>query len=127
VTDNSAVSWIKKLKNPTGQVARWLQTVETYDITIHHRPGTQHRNADFVSRHLCKICGKQELNGVKTDDEFELNFNNYDDEILPLPTRSSVSDALPSTDTSQTNVRYLNYKQIYNQIPRLLEVSLVKN
>ena len=31
-TDNSAVSWLRKLKNPTGQVARWIQEIETYDM-----------------------------------------------------------------------------------------------
>jgi hypothetical protein len=29
-TDNSAVSWMQSLKNPTGQVARWLQQLATY-------------------------------------------------------------------------------------------------
>ena len=38
-TDNSAVSWMKNLKNPTGQVARWLQELETYNLTVTHRPG----------------------------------------------------------------------------------------
>ena len=28
-TDNAAVSWIHGLKNPSGQMARWLQYIET--------------------------------------------------------------------------------------------------
>ena len=36
-TDNSAVSWLRQLKNPTGQVATWIQEVETYNLTIQHR------------------------------------------------------------------------------------------
>jgi hypothetical protein len=27
-TDNAAVSWMRNLKNPTGQVARWLQELK---------------------------------------------------------------------------------------------------
>ena len=35
-TDDSAVSWLRQLKNPTGQGARYLQVIETYDLTIQH-------------------------------------------------------------------------------------------
>ena len=35
-TDNSAVSWLRKLKNPTGQVARWIQKIETFDLVVQH-------------------------------------------------------------------------------------------
>ncbi|CAG2230291.1 unnamed protein product [Mytilus edulis] len=31
-TDNAAVSWLQSLKDPTGQVARWLQTLGTYNF-----------------------------------------------------------------------------------------------
>ena len=68
-TDNSAVSWLKKLKNPTGQTARWLQLIETYDITVLHRPGKQHGNADALSRPLCKVCSRQEENDTLSENE----------------------------------------------------------
>ena len=58
-TDNSAVSWMKSLKNPSGQVARWLQELGNYNLTITHRPGRQHRNADALSRNPCKVCCRQ--------------------------------------------------------------------
>ena len=38
-TDNAAVSWMRSLKNPTGQVARWLQDLGEYDLIVTHRPG----------------------------------------------------------------------------------------
>ena len=58
-TDNAAVSWMRSLKNPTGQVARWLEFLGTYNITVTHRPGYQHRNADALSRSPCKACKHQ--------------------------------------------------------------------
>jgi len=70
-TDNAAVSWLKKLKCPTGQIARWIQLVEQYDIEIIHRPGTQHRNADALSRPECKVCQRQIQNGERLNDEHE--------------------------------------------------------
>lgn len=67
-TDNAAVSWMRNLKNPTGQVARWLQHIETYDITVTHRPGRLHGNSDAMSRIPCKVCLRQENNeNIDTD------------------------------------------------------------
>ncbi|CAC5415187.1 unnamed protein product [Mytilus coruscus] len=59
-TDNSAVSWMRNLKAPTGQVARWLQELGTDDLTVVHRPGLKHRNADALSRNPCASCSRQE-------------------------------------------------------------------
>lgn len=55
-TDNSADSFAQKLKNPSGQIARWLQEFATYNLTVVHRPGTQHRNADALSRKPFAAC-----------------------------------------------------------------------
>ena len=63
-TDNSAVSWIRTLKNPTGQVFRWLQYIETYDISVTHRPGRSHGNSDALSP--CKVCQRQDRTKART-------------------------------------------------------------
>ena len=70
-TDNSAVSWIRTLKNPTGQVFCWLQYIETYDISVTHRPGRPQRNADTLSCIPCKVCQRQEQNRSKDPDEHD--------------------------------------------------------
>lgn len=59
-TDNSVVSWVKKIKNPTGLVGRWLQEFGNLNFTITHRPGRKHSNADALSRNPCKVCLRQE-------------------------------------------------------------------
>ena len=59
-TDNAAVSWMKNLKHPTGQVARWLQELGTYNLEVTHRSGAQHRNADALSRNPCCNCARQQ-------------------------------------------------------------------
>jgi hypothetical protein len=59
-TDNDAVSWLRRLKDPCGQMARWLQFIDTYNLTITHRPGRLHTNADALSRHPCKVCERHE-------------------------------------------------------------------
>ena len=40
-----------------GQPARWIEVIDTYDITFQHRPGRKHGNADALSRYPCKQCG----------------------------------------------------------------------
>lgn len=59
-TDNSAVSWVQNLKNPTGQMARWLQEIGNYNLKVTHRPGKKHTNADAMSRNPCKVCVRQD-------------------------------------------------------------------
>ena len=56
-TDNSAVSWLHRSKDPVGQPARWIEVIDTYDITFQHRPGRNHGNADALSRYPCRQCG----------------------------------------------------------------------
>lgn len=53
-TDHSSLQWLLPFKNSEGQLVRWLQVLGSYDMTIKHRPGTQHRNADALSRIPCK-------------------------------------------------------------------------
>ncbi len=57
-TDNAAVSWMRSLKCPEGQIARWLQYLESYNLHVTHRPGRLHGNADALSRRPCAVCSK---------------------------------------------------------------------
>ena len=55
-TDHGALSWLRRFKNPEGQLARWIQVLDTYNFKIQHRPGKQHGNADGLSRRPCQNC-----------------------------------------------------------------------
>ena len=59
-TDNAAVTWMRNLKTPTGQMARWIQEVSTYNLIVTHRPGQKHGNADALSRRPCQTCLRQQ-------------------------------------------------------------------
>ena len=64
-TDHSALQWLKTLKDPEGQLARWLARLGQYNFNVQHRPGTKHLNADSLSRRPCdadcKHCRRREL------------------------------------------------------------------
>ena len=49
-SDHVALRWLFMFKNPEGQIARWLETLATYDFNIEHRAGRIHSNADALSR-----------------------------------------------------------------------------
>ena len=107
-TDNAAVSYMKNLKNPSGQVARWLQELGTYDMTVEHRPGTRHRNADALSRRPCAACQRME----RLEDEWRDQHKEDDDsEMLlccvtqisgdPKPGPSTAPDSSDESDNSE--------------------------
>ena len=57
-TDHGSLRWLCNFKEPEGQVARWLDILNTYDFEVQHRPGLKHRNADALSRYpnVTKTC-----------------------------------------------------------------------
>ncbi|CAC5379680.1 unnamed protein product [Mytilus coruscus] len=56
-TDHGSLKWLLNLRNPEGQIARWIETLRSFEMQTQHRPGVQHRNADALSRIPCKQCG----------------------------------------------------------------------
>ena len=49
-TDHHTLRWLKSFKEPQGQVARWLERLQEYEMEVVHRPGKEHTNADAMSR-----------------------------------------------------------------------------
>ncbi|KRX43381.1 Retrovirus-related Pol polyprotein from transposon 17.6, partial [Trichinella murrelli] len=44
------LTWLQYFQEPKGQVARWLEHLQEYDMQVVHRRGLQHNNADAMSR-----------------------------------------------------------------------------
>ena len=65
-TDHGALRWLLNFKDPEGQLARWMEVLSTYDLQLEHRPGTQHGNADGLSRMPCRQCGREEVTDPDT-------------------------------------------------------------
>lgn len=59
-TDHGSLTWLKNMKTPEGQLARWLEKLQEFDFEIVHRQGKKHSNADALSRIPCRQCGRQE-------------------------------------------------------------------
>lgn len=54
-TDHASLTWLLNFKEPEGQLARWLETLQDYNFEIRHRAGRLHANADALSRRPCEI------------------------------------------------------------------------
>ncbi|KAI4905005.1 hypothetical protein NFI96_003630 [Prochilodus magdalenae] len=52
-TDHASLTWLMHFKEPEGQMARWLTTLQEYQFQIVHREGKKHNNADALSRRPC--------------------------------------------------------------------------
>ncbi|KFM70513.1 Retrovirus-related Pol polyprotein from transposon 412, partial [Stegodyphus mimosarum] len=66
LTDHASLAWLLNFKNPEGQIARWKQRLQEYDITIRHRKGSSHGNADALSRKLPILSqGRSEMLAAK--------------------------------------------------------------
>lgn len=61
-TDHAALRWLINFREPEGQLARWIEELQSYDFHIEHRKGTKHGNADGLSRlpcqEECRHCSK---------------------------------------------------------------------
>ena len=55
-TDHAALKWIQSFMEPEGQIARWIEQLQQYEFSTHHRSGKVHLNADGLSRHPCRQC-----------------------------------------------------------------------
>ena len=49
-TDHSSLAWLMRFKNVEGQLAHWLEVLSQFNMTILHRAGSKHCNADPLSR-----------------------------------------------------------------------------
>ena len=49
-TDHGCLSWLMKMKDPTGRLARWSLQLQQYQFDIIHRAGRLNGNADALSR-----------------------------------------------------------------------------
>ena len=52
-TDHAALTWLLSFHKPEGMLARWISELNTYDFEVVHRKGSNHGNADGLSRRKC--------------------------------------------------------------------------
>ena len=48
-TDHNSLTWLMSFKNIEGQLARWMEELSQFDMSVVHRAGKLHANADALS------------------------------------------------------------------------------
>ena len=49
-TDHSSLQWLYNFRNPTGSLARWIETLSGFDFEIQYKRGSANGAADALSR-----------------------------------------------------------------------------
>ncbi|GFS47181.1 hypothetical protein TNCV_2053491 [Trichonephila clavipes] len=91
-TDHASLTWLLNFKNSEGQIARWIQRLQEYDVEIRHRKGSGHGNVDALSRKPC-------LDSCKHCSRIEKKFGVIDQTVHQVTTPST-SALEPWTDES---------------------------
>ena len=50
ITDHRPLTWLKTMKNSNQRLTRWAVYLQQFKFDVQHRPGSQHKNADGLSR-----------------------------------------------------------------------------
>lgn len=64
ITDCSSLTWLHRLREPTGRLSRWCLRLSQFDFDVQHRPGTQNVIPDALSRNVDLI----DLTSLHPDD-----------------------------------------------------------
>ena len=64
--DHSSLRWLQKSKNEDGMLARWYLLLGQFSVMFEYRPGSQHANADGMSRQ-CGQCRRPDCPVSVTD------------------------------------------------------------
>lgn len=52
-SDHASLTWLRSFKQPEGQLARWLERMAEFNVTLLYRKGSASSNADGLSRRPC--------------------------------------------------------------------------
>ena len=67
VTDHQPLTYLLKAQNLQGKHARWALMLSAYMVTIKHRPGKRHQNADCLSRLVSPTSSSDDCTGARLD------------------------------------------------------------
>ena len=76
-SDHRALQWLRKMKNPSGKLARWILRLEEYSFEVIHKPGNLIPHVDALSR--TPVVNAIFVNGFWSRDEFVVAQNEDSD------------------------------------------------
>lgn len=102
-TDHRAISWLNKLKDPTGRLGRWFLKMQMYDFEVCYRKGSSEimKGADALSR-ICMILYSENKTNHISREEF-ISAQNADPILLSIKQYilSTEAERPPQKEASQ--------------------------
>jgi hypothetical protein len=109
-TDHAALQWLRRIPEPVGQQARWLETLEEYNFTVVHRSGVHHSNADAMSRRPCdrqRCCPRS----TATDGSSVSPSNEEDETVIQHPAVQAVGHDTVATHRNASSAPHDDTRQ----------------
>ena len=100
-TDHAALTWLKNLKDPSGQYARWQGTLGQFTYETVYRAGKQHCNADGLSRRPASESESdfESVNPSQSESEGDLDpLKDFGPDNDPYPPRRPLFGACKSVE-----------------------------
>ena len=101
-TDHNSLKWLMQWTNAEGLVGRWIMDIQHFNLTIEHRAGITHQNADALSRKVAKVkrrrCGRQACADCPAGDGTPINLVN----VVRTRSTASTSNCSPGVTSSGT-------------------------
>ena len=91
-TDHASLIWLKNFKNPEGMVARGISILDSYNFEIEHRKGSQHTNADSLSRKPYRLCKREDCPFCTESSCTNFSENLIRQNIAPVRAQKSETD-----------------------------------
>ena len=123
-TDHKSLTWLMTWKNPsTSQYFSWINELSQYDFIIKHRKGSEHINADVLSRLIsCKQCDmKHEDNTIGNANLCQIFTDMQIKAILPMATEMEIKKLSEMSNIVEANQTLYVQEDNTTRIPIITE------
>ena len=111
-TDHASLEWLVNFKEAEGLIGRWHQQLAVFHFTIQYRKGSNHDNADALSRAPPRRCTRLECPQCRPQHEF------HTDIVLACLTKVDLHTELFTTDgTPQPNTPTYHIMAANQEVP----------
>ncbi|UYV77928.1 hypothetical protein LAZ67_15002896 [Cordylochernes scorpioides] len=132
VTDHHSLCWLTNLKDPCGRLARWALRLQEFDVTVVHKSGRKHQDADCLSRSPLN-CSED----IEEDIPCIVALQNFGWEQMKDPDLTKIADKIQQETSNKSFIKINDtlHKKNYDPmgrewllvVPRHLRPEILRN
>ncbi|UYV78619.1 hypothetical protein LAZ67_16002183, partial [Cordylochernes scorpioides] len=100
VTDHHSLCWLTNLKDPCGRLARWALRLQEFDVTVVHKSGRKHQDADCLSRSPLN-CSED----IEEDIPCIVGLQNFGREQMKDPDLTKIADKIQQETSNKSFIK----------------------